>query len=211
MAAALTGAAPRMVQGWYERGDAYRWQRDGADMGPVLAESDRHPDEMVERIRARICVGEIIQAIGRARGVNRTPQTPLEVLVLGDVILPIAVDEFLPDEALNPGPIDLMLAEGGIAFESGTSAAIAYPQLWPTRSAAKKALQRGNRGTNSKKSVPIRKCPPVRFQRIGPKLHVEQAVYDPRRVGDPRAAIEAKLGSLALFEVIAAEAFHPCS
>jgi hypothetical protein len=127
------------------------------------------------------------------------------VLVLGDVILPIAVDQFLPDEALNPSPIDLMLAEGGIAFEAAASAAIAYPTLWPTRSAAKKALQRANKGTFSKKNVPIRKCPFVRFQRVGPKLHVEQAIYDPRQVCDPRAAIQAKLGPLAMFELIGAE------
>jgi putative DNA primase/helicase len=201
MAAALTGAAPERVEGWYERGDAYRLRRDGAGARRVLAESDRHPDRMVERIRARICAGEIIQAIGRGRGVNRTPRTPLEVLVLGDVILPIAVDRFLPDEALNPSPVDLMLAEGGVAFEAGASAALAYPQLWPTQSAAKKALQRANRGTFSKKNILIRKCPRVRFQRIGPKLHVERAVFDPRLVRHPRATIEAMLGPLAKFQI----------
>jgi putative DNA primase/helicase len=205
IAAALTGAAPVRVEGWYERGDAFRLRRDGAGARRVFAESDRHPDRMVERVRTRICGGEIIQAIGRGRGVNRTPQTPLEVLVLGDVVLPVAVDQFLPDEALNPTPIDLMLAEGGVAFESGASAAIAYPKLWPTRSAAKKALQRANRGTFSYKNVPIRKCPLVRFQRVGPKLHVERAVHDPRLVPRPRAAIEAMLGSLAMFELIEGE------
>jgi putative DNA primase/helicase len=204
IAAALIGVAPARLEGWYERGDAYRQHRDGAGARRVFAESDRHPDRMVERIRARICVGEIIQAIGRGRGVNRSLETPLEVLVLGDVILPVAVDQFLPDEALNPSPIDLMLAEGGVAFEAAASAATAYPQLWPTRSAAKKALQRANRGTFSKKNIPLRKCPPVRFQRVGPKLHVERAVYDPRLVRHPRAAIEAMLGPLAMFELIGA-------
>ena len=204
IAAALTGAAPVRLEGWYERGDAYRLRRDGAGARRVFAESDRHPDKLVERIRTRICGGEIIQAIGRGRGVNRTPRTPLEVLVLGDVVLPVAVDQFLPDEALNPSPIDLMLAEAGVAFEAEASAAFAYPTLWPTRSAAKKALQRANRGTFSYKNVLIRKSPLVRFQRVGPKLHVEQAIYDPRLVPDPRAAIEVMLGSLAMFELIAA-------
>ena len=133
MAAALTGAAPARVEGWYERGDAYRLRRDGGGLRRVLSESDRHPDKMVERIRARICAGEIIQAIGRGRGVNRTSVTPLEVLVLGDAILPIAVDEFLPDEALNPSPVDLMLAEGGIAFQSGASASSGRRRRQPRR------------------------------------------------------------------------------
>ena len=206
MAAALTGAAPARVEGWYERGDAYRLRRDGGGLRRVLSESDRHPDKMVERIRARICAGEIIQAIGRGRGVNRTSVTPLEVLVLGDAILPIAVDEFLPDEALNPSPVDLMLAEGGIAFQSGASAAIAYPQLWSTAAAAKKALQRGNRGTFSYRNMLIGKCPLVRFQRTGRNLHVEHAVYDPRQVRNPRAVIEKMLGRLAKFEIMKAAA-----
>ncbi len=182
-------------------GKEWAGHRDGAGARRVFAESDRHPDKMVERIRARIRGGEIIQSIGRGRGVNRTSETPLEVLVLGDVILPIAVDQFLPDEALNPLPIDLMLAEGGVAFESGASAAIAYPTLWPTRSAAKKALQRANRGTFCYKSARLRKSPLVRFQRVGPKLHVERAVFDPRQVRHPRGAIEAMLGPLAKFQI----------
>jgi putative DNA primase/helicase len=208
IAAALTGAAPARLEGWYERGDAYRQHRDGAGVGRVFAESDRHPDKMVERIRTRICAGEIIQAIGRGRGVNRTPQTPLEVLVLGDVILPIAVDQFLPDEALNPTPIDLMLAEGGVAFESAASAALAYPQLWPTPGAARLALHRQSSVTIPNRYTLIRECNGalVRYRRKGNGQKIARAWFDPVRVADPRAAIEAMLGPLAMFELIGAEA-----
>jgi putative DNA primase/helicase len=208
IAAALTGAAPVRVEGWYERGDAYRLRRDGAGARRVFAESDRHPDKMVERIRARICGGEIIQAIGRGRGVNRTPQTPLEVLVLGDVILPVAVDEFLPDEALNPTPIDLMLAEGGVAFAAAASAAIAYPNLWPTPGAARLALHRQSSVTIPNRCTLVRECNGalVRYRRQGNGQKIARAWFDPARVADPRAAIEAMLGSLAMFELIGAEA-----
>jgi putative DNA primase/helicase len=163
---------------------------------------------MVERIRARICGGEIIQAIGRGRGVNRTPQTPLEVLVLGDVILPVAVDEFLPDEALNPTPIDLMLAEGGVAFAAAASAAIAYPNLWPTPGAARLALHRQSSVTIPNRCTLVRECNGalVRYRRQGNGQKIARAWFDPARVADPRAAIEAMLGSLAMFELIGAEA-----
>lgn len=80
MAGAINGDAPATVEGWYQRADAFRLQRVSDRLVvPVLAESDFHPDETCERIRQRICVGEIIQAIGRARGVNRGPDNPVEI------------------------------------------------------------------------------------------------------------------------------------
>jgi hypothetical protein len=41
-------------------------------------------------MRAAICDDEIIQAIGRGRGINRKAGNPLEVHVLADVALPLA-------------------------------------------------------------------------------------------------------------------------
>jgi hypothetical protein len=78
----------------------------------------------------------------------------------------------------------------------------AYPHLWRNSEAAKKALQRDQSGIFSYENTLIGKCPAVVFQREGERRHVEHAVYDPRRVPDPRAAIEAMVGPLAKFEVI---------
>ena len=82
-----------------------------------------------------------MQIIGRGRGVNRTAADPLDVWVLTDVALPIPVEPIRNAE-LAPTAVDLMLAEGGIAFQSPKDASTAYPTLWETANAAKKAFQR---------------------------------------------------------------------
>ena len=236
MAGALTGRAvqelgkamgvgesdSKPADTWYTRGDAFRFKHNGEDISCSLTHADRHPDDLCERIRSRICAGEIIQAVGRGRGVNRTEaDPPLDVMILGDVPLPVPVDEFLSDDAVKVSPFDLMLAEGGVAFHDGSSAAKAYPSLWRTAEAARMALQRerSERGTqnpisvtNAYREYPIGKCyadrplcPSVRFKRAGPKRHEEMAIYDPRVVPDPRAAIEKRLGELAMFEAVGQE------
>jgi hypothetical protein len=52
----------------------------------------RHPDPLAEAVRFAICEGELMQAVGRGRGVRRRAETPLEVLILTDVPIPIPVD-----------------------------------------------------------------------------------------------------------------------
>lgn len=203
---------------WYPKGDAFQIKRDGEDLSSVLASADRHPHELCESIRWRICEGEIIQAIGRGRGVNRDEATPLDVVVLNDVPLPLPVDQFLSPDTVTASPVDLMLAEGGVAFFDGSSAATAYPNLWTTPTAARMGLYRARfgRGTQDPNSVtnayreyligkcyadpPL--CPPIRFRRVGPTRHEEMAIYDPQLVTDPRAAIEALVGGLATFEIV---------
>jgi putative DNA primase/helicase len=213
-----TAARGEPAESWYPKGDAFQIKRDGEDLSSVLASADRHPHELCERIRWRICQGEIVQPIGRGRGVNRDEATPLDVVVLNDVPLPLPVDQFLPPDAVTASPIDLMLAEGGVAFFDGSNAATAYPSLWTKPAAARMALSRArsdrgtqdpNSVTNAYKEYLIGKCyadpslcPPVRFQRLGPKLHEEMAIYDPQLVPDPRSAVEAMLGELAMFEIV---------
>ena len=76
----------------------------------------RHPDPIAEKIRNRICEAEVMQAIGRGRGVNRTADRPLEVIVLSDAVLPVPVDRFASqDEVLRTSANDEMLALGGVA------------------------------------------------------------------------------------------------
>jgi hypothetical protein len=115
-----------------------------------------------------------------------------------------------------------MLAEGGVAFATAASASLAYPHIWATQGALRYQLhhrrkveeERGVIGaisvscTYNKLSIGGANAVPeiadglirVRFQRQGPKLHREEAYYDPRRVEDPRAAIEAMVGPLSWFE-----------
>ena len=123
-----------------------------------------------------------MQAIGRGRGVNRTADRPLEVIVLSDAILPVPVDRFASqDEVLRTSANDEMLALGGVAYEDPTAAHEAYPNLWPTLEATKKALQRQNTGTFWYNDTSIPKCPPDRiveviYQRAGAKRRKGRAL-----------------------------------
>lgn len=147
-----------------------------------------------------------MQAIGRGRGVNRTADRPLEVIVVSDAVLPVPVDRFASqDEVLRTSPNDEMLAQGGVAYEDSTAAHEAYPDHWPTLEAAKKALQRQNTGTFWYNDTSIPKCHPDRvvhvvYQRAGAKRRKGLALVDLLMAPDPRAAIESALGELVFFE-----------
>ena len=83
------------------------WQRtDGLDAVHELAdgrlvatERDCHPDRIAEAFRRRITVLELQQIIGRGRGLWRTADNPLHVLVLTDVPLDMPVEELTTDAA----------------------------------------------------------------------------------------------------------------
>jgi putative DNA primase/helicase len=143
LAEAITGRAVQRLDGWYGRRDAVRLMVSGRH---VLAEADFHPNPVAEAVRWQICEGELVQIIGRARGVIRDETNPVDILVMTDVVLPVPVDAVIDDD-LKPSPADMMLAEGGVAVVNPDDAAAIYPNLWPTRDAAKDAIQRDRCGT----------------------------------------------------------------
>ncbi len=197
LAEALTGSALPLLDGWYPRGDAIRETLTGAE----LADADRHPDPLAEAIRWQICVGELVQIVGRGRGVNRTAANPLDVLVMCDVPLPLPVAETMPAAALDPNLADHMQAAGGVTFENPAHAARAYPDMWPNAEAAKKALQRERTGTFPYKKLLIGECPPplaqVAYQLAGPGQKPAMCWCDPEVVPNPAAWLAARLGPMA--------------
>ena len=94
------------------------------------------------------CINELVQIIGRGRGVNRTAANPLNVLVVTDAALPVPLAGTLEAAELEPGVADHMLAAGGVVFENPADASAAYPFLWATRNAAKMAFKREKLGSN---------------------------------------------------------------
>jgi putative DNA primase/helicase len=202
---ALTGSAVPLLTGWYPRACTSRELAEGANME---AEADRHPDPIAEAVRWRICEGELVQIIGRARGVNRTEADPVDILVLTDVPLPLPVDATLYAADLAPTPADLMLGAGGIEFENAADAAAAYPDLWANAAAARQAFHRARCVTNPNKKDSIREChappgerPPylrrIDYQLAGPGRRLEAAWCCPALVPDPAAALIDMLGPLA--------------
>ena len=109
-----TSPAGGYQPGAARRADARRHQPGGA--------GDRAPDAEAELLRAAICDDEVIQAIGRGRGLNRTAADPLEVHVLADVALPLVHDRVLAWETVAPDIVQRMLL-AGIAVDSPADAA----------------------------------------------------------------------------------------
>ncbi len=209
LAEALTGRAVEHVEGWYARGDGVRHT---ADAGAVAIEADRHPEPIAEAIRWQVCEGELLQIIGRGRGVNRTEADPLDVLVLTDAPLPLPVAVTLQAADLAPNPYDLMLAAGGVILENPTDASTTYPHLWASRNAANHALKRWRAESTDKTEVGakplyisiIRGMAPtsptlsrVAYQVAGPGKSSSVAWCDPLLTSDAAEWLTGRLGVLA--------------
>ena len=119
--------------------------RDGSSRGVRVR---CHADDKAELLRAAICDDEVLQAIGRGRGVNRSADDPLEVHVLADVALPLVHDRIVAWETVQPDLFQRMLL-AGIAVDSPGDAAVLHPSLFSNGEQAKKAFQRsGFKGQN---------------------------------------------------------------
>jgi len=139
-ALALTGRAIMPEDGQNETRGVLMADGTGAAMN-VRAYSD--PD--LEALRRAITEAEVIQAIGRGRGVNRDASSPLAVFVLADVALPLPVKRLLRWEDARLDVVSRMLARGRVLL-GATDAAKAYPDLFPTPDAARMAIQRSRAG-----------------------------------------------------------------
>jgi hypothetical protein len=190
-----------------------------------------------ERIRQAVTEVAIVQAVGRARGVNRSAANPVEVyIVLHDTTLPIAVDEVVKFEDLEPTKIDHMI-ERGLVPQWGADAAKLYPDLWPTAQAAQKAYRRAGldveriharcrtspakgRDGHSKarcrtcpyKEIFIRQCTTphslLRYHPNGRGQKARVALVDQARLAEARKQLEEALGPLVSFEVLGESGEH---
>ena len=137
LGAALTGRVPEPNPedaGWWYAHEEKRLRLRGGRTRPL--EGEVHADATAEAIRWSICEAELIQAMGRGRGVNRTVLTPLEIDLFTDVVLPVTVDELLPWADLRPSRRDLMAIQG-VRLENAADMAACFPELWPTADAAR--------------------------------------------------------------------------
>ena len=162
----------------------------------------KHPYALAEHMRRHACEGALIQAVGRARAGLRTPDEPLDVHLWTDVPLPeLGPAEPVLWEEVEAGLDGLMLATGGVWFESAVDAAEAYKGLF-TVDALNQAKKRGH-GT-SLIGTTIRNVPSphllVRYQRAGKGQRPRRAVVL-LDIGDPRDWLEKQLGPLVRYEV----------
>ena len=119
--------------------------RDGSSRGVKVV---AHEDSRAELIRAAICDDELLQAVGRGRGVNRTAADPLDVHILANVALPLVYDDLHDWSIVCPDVVqNLLLA--GLAVDSPGDAALLHPGMFANENTAKKRFQReGFKGQN---------------------------------------------------------------
>jgi hypothetical protein len=151
-----------------------------------------------------------LQAIDRARPLNRTPRDPLNVHIATNVCLPIEIDEVMTWDAMLPILPEVMLAQGGVWLQSYPDMTL-YRDLFPSENAAQAAMKRDRerwrkRGVNSllvflqgidtpfgrqlflvKAAGSYRELTPlsqVRYRRAGSRGAAPWALYNPERVPD---------------------------
>ena len=184
----------RVEAGWYPSETVTLHGRDGS---AATVDADRHADALAEAFRASIAEDELLQAIGRVRGVNRTGDNPVEVVLLGNVPVPgLRLDSVLP--WLGPSVDDELLAEHGAIFEAAAhAAAVAGLQLHQVRDRRQRTFEvfpyekilYGNTA----------KLCQATYQLAGTGQRRHRVRYDERRIPDIRAFLTAKLGVLAAF------------
>jgi putative DNA primase/helicase len=203
---ALTGRVPvanPQVAGWWYPIAERRVRLASNKIAPMAMEE--HADPIAEAIRWSICEGELIQAIGRGRGVNRTAETRLEIDLLTDVVLPVTVDELVPWSELKPTRRDLM-ALTGIVLENAADMAACFPDLWPSADAARQDRARSVTNCyyrtfyNSKMS---HSSAEVTYRPAGAGHRTRTANVDLARIPDPEAWLNNRLGPLARFDIAA--------
>ena len=105
----------RMAAGdWYPTMSASHLMADGTRR---QAEVSYHPDPDVELVCWTICEAEVLQAVGRVRGIRRDARSPVLVFVLNQIDLGhIPVSTLLTWDEVNAlcGPVMLMAARGCI-------------------------------------------------------------------------------------------------
>jgi hypothetical protein len=109
---------------WYPKAQVGRLMTDGTGRRALAS---RHPDPLAEAVRFAVCEGELLQAVGRGRGVRRSVETPLDVLILTDVPIPLPVNELTTFKALSDssGPLALLAARGIVPLDyAGMAAAL---------------------------------------------------------------------------------------
>ncbi|UPK16791.1 bifunctional DNA primase/polymerase [Bradyrhizobium sp. 131] len=186
-------------------GEFYRKRTGGIRMteGPSIAASvECHPDPFAEAVRRGVTEDELEQAIGRLRPHRRTDPCFLDLV--GDVVLPVTVDEVVEWDAVCPGAEADMLAQGVVLFSKNDAIAafgVSKREAEEVREVSPTSLN----------SIPIRDLgltSPDRqftYQKAGPGQKPNTGLYLPGILpgGVPalRGWLEERLGPLASLEV----------
>ncbi len=185
-------------------GEFYRKRTGGIRMteGPAIAASvERHPDPFAEAVRRGVTEDELEQGIGRLRPHRRTEPCFLDLI--GDVVLPISVDDMVEWEAVRPGAEADMMAVG-VVLSNSRDAMAAFDFSKHDAEHAKTAPESLNRNhiKDSGAVSPLRRFTYRKAKARGP---ASTGYYLPGVLpggeANLRAWLEARLGVLASLEV----------
>jgi putative DNA primase/helicase len=210
-AGALTGSEPIKVppdQWWYPPVERAIRMADGT--GIIVERCDRHPDPVGEHVRYQICEGEMLQALGRARAINRTAESPLKIGIVADVVLPITVNKVIPWQAPSRA---MEPAEEGVTLFSAHDMNEVWPWVWKSVDAANRTLTKirataRRAGTSCGNGIydsyiPFSHGVAVLYQRAGRNQKLRPAVFDLLKQPIPRKWFEEKWKAIAaLFHLV---------
>ena len=194
---------------WYEKVPLGIRMADGTGRA---VEGDRHPDPIAEDLRWQVADAEVMQAIGRARGVNRTAADPVEIVVMNDLCLPLTIDEVVAWDDVPAGrEVDMVV--DGVVLESPSDMAVCWPGVWSTAGAARLWLGRTTSVQSPIDSILYERLyacggasprpAAFRYQHAGERQKLRRGWYLPDVVADPCAWLEARLGeTLARLEYL---------
>lgn len=193
MAGAITGIEPSQ-KGYRET----RRELVCADGSGVVVTAWEHPDPLCEAFRRQVTEAGIVQSAGRGRGLLRTADDPLDIILWTDVAVPeLGLVEAETWE--GPSVEDEMLA-AGCWVELVADAARVHPEIVGTPGSLKKARQRMTRDISLYGSL-LSKCPwSYRYRpAAGGRSTIGTAVFlNDVPETEARAFLEARLGPLAL-------------
>lgn len=141
LAGIVTGTVPETLPDPGEPGKGVWYPRQDGGIRLANGEGARvqrcqHPDPIAEALRWQITEGELVQAIGRLRALRRGPDNPFFLDIVNDVPLPLTVDAVVTWDSAKPGAWAGMAPEG-VLLESAADIMACYPELAPTRKAAR--------------------------------------------------------------------------
>ena len=185
---------------------------DAAGNNTILVDVWEHPHPLAERVHRQGTEAALLQAAQRGRPGLRGPHSPLDIFLLTNVPLPEigAVEPMLWSE-LDDGLDAMMLAMSGVWLKNISDAAEAYGGLFKAKGLETSRNRSQARGVPSK---PIgstignewtpRTCSIFRYQRTGTgkKPCVGLSLRGP---DETRTWLEARLGKLVLYEMVAAD------
>jgi hypothetical protein len=216
---------PRLGADWYpSRLVTLR----GADGTVATVEADHHPHRLAEAVRQSTVLAELLQAIGRGRGIRRDADNPLDVLICGNTPTGLPLASVRPWQRLSAD--EAAFAMLGVWAEShSTMGAMAGIPAATIKKARDRAA---TTGTGRREDISSRACPYrqagalaeelgglfagweaeggvwpadlgiVRMKRAGRQHETEILVFDRREPRMLRDRLEDHFGELALFELV---------